>query len=36
MLFLIGNAAEAFGLRSMCGSDFGGEFHEKRYRSSSA
>jgi hypothetical protein len=36
MLYLVGNAAEAFGLRSMCGQRFGGESHEKRHRSSSA
>jgi hypothetical protein len=35
-LYAVGNAADAFGFRLMCGSDCGGESHEKRYRSSSA
>jgi hypothetical protein len=35
-LCVVGNAAEAFGLRSMRGSDLVGKSHEKRYRSSSA
>jgi hypothetical protein len=35
-LYLVGGAAEAFGLSSMRGSDLVGESHEKRYRSSSA
>ena len=35
-LYLVANAAEAFGLRSMRGIDLVGKSHEKRYRSSSA
>jgi len=35
-LYLVGNAAEASGLRSMRGIDLVGKSHEKRYRSSSA
>ena len=31
VLHVVGNAAEAFGIRSMCGSGFGGESDEKRY-----